>query len=298
MFSRRVFELLACGTPVISTYSRGIVELLGEGVVFLTESEADTRRHLERLLGSEEEWARASVRGIRKVMSEHTYRDRLREVFERVGIALPEPRAPRISVLIRVASEDDLSRVGSLLSAQTCRPVELVLASGTRLPPEAVTSIRNALPHTAVTNAHGQPAEILALCQEALSADYIAFMDAGDSYGPHYLKDHGLAAMYSGADFLGKQSYYAARSGAGRHLRQAGREFGYVNSIGSATLMVKKAALSASLLAQALNGCPFRLQEDRILSIDRFNYLQNCEAKPHRERPQALSDVECAEVYA
>ncbi len=45
MFARRVFELLASGTPVISNYSRGIVELLGEDTVFISESEADTRKH-------------------------------------------------------------------------------------------------------------------------------------------------------------------------------------------------------------------------------------------------------------
>jgi len=43
MFSRRVFELLACGTPVISTWSKGIVNLLGEDAVLFTESEEDTR---------------------------------------------------------------------------------------------------------------------------------------------------------------------------------------------------------------------------------------------------------------
>ena len=30
MFARRVFELLSCGTPVISTFSKGVIEILGQ----------------------------------------------------------------------------------------------------------------------------------------------------------------------------------------------------------------------------------------------------------------------------
>jgi spore maturation protein CgeB/SAM-dependent methyltransferase len=297
MFSRRVFELLACGTPVISTYSRGIVELLGDDIVFLTESESDTRRHLDRLLGNEDEWARASVRGIRKVMDEHTYRNRLRDVLGRAGIALPQVQTPRISVVVRLASNTDLERAAFLLSAQTHRQFDLVLVSEAPLPDAAVTALRNALPDIVVTSLAGHPVESFAGCQRASSAEYFAFLHLRDSYGPNYLKDLSLAAMYSGADFLGKHTYYADRARGGRELRQPGHEFQYVTSIASATLVAKKAALSRSLFEQALDNRLVRLQSERILSIDRFNYCRSMETKAGQQIRRAAK-IQCEEVYA
>lgn len=71
MFSRRVFELLACGTPVISTFSEGILNLLGENTVLFAETEEDTRKHLENLLNDETFWWKQSLNGIRKVLENH-----------------------------------------------------------------------------------------------------------------------------------------------------------------------------------------------------------------------------------
>lgn len=87
MFSRRVLELLACGTPVISSYAKGIESLLGPDVVFMSRSEAETAEHLQALLGDQAYRFRVAQRGIRAVMRSHTYGHRLQEVLDRVGSA-------------------------------------------------------------------------------------------------------------------------------------------------------------------------------------------------------------------
>lgn len=87
MFSRRVLELLACGTPVISSYAKGIESLLGPDVVFMSRSEAETAEHLQALLGDQAYRFRAAQKGVRAVMRSHTYGHRLQEVLDRVGSA-------------------------------------------------------------------------------------------------------------------------------------------------------------------------------------------------------------------
>ena len=274
MFSRRVFELLASGTPVISTYSRAIVELLGEDIVFITETEADTRRHLERLLGDEGAWARAAVRGMRKVLREHTYQRRMQEVAAQVGIASPPPAEPRISVLIRVKSASDIECVASILAAQTRRPFELLLLSKGELPAHALELLRDALPNVPVKNVLGLSGEAHGQCMNT-RAEYLAFLDLRDSYGANYLMDYALAASYSDADFIGKHTIFQAGFNGGHQLQQAGQEFKFVTSVESATLVAKKPALSQKLFEQMLNSRVFQTGDRRILSIDRFNYVQN-----------------------
>src|SRR6185369_7697889 len=94
MFSRRIFELLACGTPVISAYARGIENLLGSDIVAFSGSEEETKKHLDRLLGNDSEWARASARGIRAVFDRHTYAERWQTLCQKVdpGLASTTPK--------------------------------------------------------------------------------------------------------------------------------------------------------------------------------------------------------------
>jgi hypothetical protein len=274
MFSRRVFELLASGTPVISTYSAGIVELLGDDVVFITESEAETRRHLERLLGDEEEWARASARGIRKVMREHTYGHRLSEVLERIGISRPAAKEPRFTVVIGIGSETELSGLAPMLTAQSYRRFDVMLRSDLQISTEAMERLRNALPSVSITNVVGPPPAVFSRCRE-LGAEYLAFLDLRDSYGPDYLLDHALAVQYSGAEFIGKHTFYQTGTNGGRHLKQEGHEFKYVTSVQSASLVAKKSALSKDLFLHAASRRVFHPRDQKILSTDRFNYVQN-----------------------
>jgi spore maturation protein CgeB len=276
MCARRVFELLACGTPVISTYSRAIVDLLGDDVVFIAESEEDTRKHLEHLLNDDNDWARASVRGIRKVMRGHLYRDRLRQAFEVVGLKLPDVQEPRFTVVVRVGSAADLQLLPTLLGAQTYQQFEVVIVSNTRLSDTTIEPIRNALSGRRVVNLFSESSDLYLECVGASNCEHIAFADLRDSYGPEYLADYALALAYSGADLVGKHTFWHVGTNVEeRRIGDPGREFTYVSSVPSATLVVKKAVLTREMFQKVLGNRVFKIKGRQILSIDRFNYLQN-----------------------
>lgn len=78
MFSRRVFELLACGTPVISSPSVGITKMLPE--VLIAHSAEETGQHLKRLLHDDAYWKQISNAGIARIQSGHTYTHRLKTI--------------------------------------------------------------------------------------------------------------------------------------------------------------------------------------------------------------------------
>jgi spore maturation protein CgeB len=80
MFARRVFELMASNTIVLSNDSEGVRRFFGEGVIF-------PQREPRRLdLLSPQEKKKILENNLNLVLSEHTYAKRLEHVFEIAGI--------------------------------------------------------------------------------------------------------------------------------------------------------------------------------------------------------------------
>jgi hypothetical protein len=126
MFARRVFELLACGTAVVSTPSVGMRKIFGP-LVDAVDSAAEAKEALDRLLSEESYWRQRSRDGIRSVMLHHTYAHRLADVARAIG--LPEPVAgPSVSLVC--ASHDEVRRAHRLLDE--CRGIgEVAVPSDT-----------------------------------------------------------------------------------------------------------------------------------------------------------------------
>ena len=272
MFSRRVFELLACGTPVVSSYALGMVELLGDAV-FISESEEDTRRHLESLLNGGG-WARASVRGIRRVLGEHTYRRRLASVWDTIGLRPFAERQPSIAAVAQLRTGQDPRPLAAALRAQTLRPHEVVVVAdeGEPLPSHEWWSAQ--LPGVAVRAATASD-DHWRQAVAASDADAIAFLDARDHYGPDYLRDHALALEYSTYDCIGKQSFQRREGRARIVCVTPGSEFHAVRSVPAATLVVRRAACTPDVLQAVRTSRVFTRPSEDILSIDAFNYVQN-----------------------
>ncbi len=89
MCSRRVFELAACDTAILSTPGAALVALLGEGVVEEAGDEEAAAVALERLLGDEADRRRRTRAARRAVFAAHTYADRLATIAGAAGIDAP-----------------------------------------------------------------------------------------------------------------------------------------------------------------------------------------------------------------
>lgn len=277
MFARRVFELLACGTPVISNYSRGIVELLGEDVVFLSESADDTRRHLGRLLGDPDAWARASVRGIRKVLEAHTYAHRWDYVLRQAGIPSTAPRLPQFDVLAKVMSSEEAEAVGALVARQVHRPARILLVSDRPLEARILESAGH--------RSGGLPVLQVALSEEAsgqrelhggdaAAGSHVCLFRPGDHYGPNYLKDQALAFTWSGAQIVGKHDPFMTTPGGQAVIRPgAPAGFRWVDAVPSGSLAWRKGAIPVARVRECLQKPTLQWETRTVLSIDAFNYV-------------------------
>jgi len=95
MFSRRVFELLGCGTPVISSPSVGITSMLPE--VLISNTAQETVQHLKKLLSDDTYWKRVSAAGIRRIFESHTYTHRLKTICDIIKVQLPKDTIDRLA---------------------------------------------------------------------------------------------------------------------------------------------------------------------------------------------------------
>lgn len=185
MFSRRVFELLACGTPVVSTESLGIDRIF-KGLVPTVESEGEASLVLEELMTDAAAWLRASVRGLRAVYSEHTYGHRMCEIAQAVGVS--DYKLERPEVLVAVRPDGNAARFASFMAEQTDRPL-VVIVQGTPQRDPAVQQHLDALLAVGLKAFALPVGNIASYARERHPLSLVAVCSSSHHYGPTYLRD-------------------------------------------------------------------------------------------------------------
>jgi spore maturation protein CgeB len=82
--SNRVFDVLACGTPVISDSVAGLAELF-DGSVFEYHSPAELRQLVDQVLADPAAARERSARGRAAVLAAHTFDHRAEELIAALG---------------------------------------------------------------------------------------------------------------------------------------------------------------------------------------------------------------------
>jgi glycosyltransferase involved in cell wall biosynthesis len=295
--SRRVFECLASGTPVVSTPAAAYEGLFGEDhpvVVCRDRDEAD--QQLDLLLRNPELRDRLAVRGIRAVTDGHTYRHRADQLLTTVGLLTSPSRAPLVSAVVATRRPEMLDRVVANLSRQRVDRLELVLvAHGFEVD---AAELRDRLPDLEDVRVVSAGPELrlgtvtnLGFLEAA--GDVLTKMDDDDHYGANYLGDQLRALEYSEADIVGKQSLYAyVGSSDVTVLRFPGREHQFVSFVAGATTMMHRYVFDEVMFPDVPSGMDTRFFQAveqvglRVYATDRFNflYIRGVEGEGHTWR--------------
>jgi hypothetical protein len=293
MFARRVFELLACGTPVISNYAKGIISLLGEGTVFIAESEADTRNYLDKLLGDPHFWWKSSLHGMRTVVENHTYSDRTREIFQITGHPFKSPPKPSFLIVSVVDNASDVHYIRELAERQHYTPSGILFLNSGK---ESDENLKQALE----VHQGGLKCLLLLLSEGKIfdrmtrefDFSHVAFLSPKGYYGKNYLRDFSLAIGYCGAEMMGKANGLHMNDQMEIVLIPTG-EFRFTNLVLSDTLVIGKRLLDSIDLISHYQTKEFRMPEKVLYSLDPFNFISD--GRHHyeaaKERLEAIVDL-------
>lgn len=260
MFARRAFEMMASNTVTVGNYSRGIKNYFGD--LTISTDDAET---LEKTLSSycEDDVIAKKYRllGLRKVLSEHLYEDRLDYIVQKVfGKSLLQAQ-PAINVLAYCNTTEQAERVRWMFERQKYKNCRLTLIG--QIAGEETDRIHLL---------NQQQAEET-LCGN-LETDYYACMDPNDYYGEYYLTDLALTLRYGQYDGVGKVRY-AVMQESEILWKDGGTPYTNTTELSAAQSILSRALLAEKTLAQVSKGGQF--EGEHLFGIDEFQYCQNCQ---------------------
>jgi Glycosyl transferases group 1 len=214
---RQVFELLACGTPVLSTPSAAVEEILGDLVPVADDYDEAVDR-LTRLLGDEEYRSDLATRGQRHVLAAHTYRDRLSELVAAAGFDVAAGSGEETAVLVAAGEHEELSGIVDALIDQSLAPNEVLLGLPDGAGAEGdLDRLAKRFPGTRIrtisqTSKAPHSRRLRELARLAV-APWVAPMAPTLPYGPHHLRDLVACTGFTDAEAIG----FAATAVEGPH---------------------------------------------------------------------------------
>ncbi len=270
MFSRRVFEILASGTPIISPPNKGVVNLLGDDIVLFSSSEKETEMHLEKLFSDKVYWKKLSLKGIRKVHSQHTYAHRANYIMEKVGLSSIEKDNSQFNIIFKLKNKNQIPFILKNISNQVFKANQLF----------CFTDLQN------VENEFGELNikfvklskldKFLSTIRNTCKDDFFHFWNPSNFYGPDYLLDYKLATKYSDVRIFGKASFYSLKHRKLRYLNED-NEFLLSDSINYNTLMIHENFITSNTITNFLESTDSYFQDtiNEVLSLDCFNFIDN-----------------------
>ncbi|WP_409523340.1 glycosyltransferase [Nitrincola sp. MINF-07-Sa-05] len=226
MFARRVYELLGSNTITVSNFSRGVRLMFGE-LVLTSDSGEEIVDRLQKLEENPAKADKFRLAGLRKVLREHTYQNRLDYILSKVTGKPHNHPLPGYTVISPVADEQQLKNTLDNFKRQSHedKKLLLVLCDGyseaeakEHISVEALSDCCSCIAEVQLDNQQ--------LKNIAGGYRWAASFSPEDYYGPNYLTDLALATRFTDAPVIGKASYYQVQEG---ELRQQSKHHVYAS---------------------------------------------------------------------
>lgn len=302
MCARRIFEISAAGTPVITAPSQAVGKFFSEREVPVAVDREHAAQLTRALVDNPEFNDRTVHLAQRKIWQAHTYSHRAEHILAQVLPTRAKTLSrPSVSALVPTIRPQQIEHVFRTLAAQRGVQTELVmLTHGFEVPDKELSELRKkfGLQDAVMLSASRDLSlgECLNLCAAAAGGDVLTKMDDDDCYGPEYLSDQLFALSFSGADIVGKQAHYVhLKQSQANVVRFAEKEHRYTDFVMGPTIMAPRQVLLDNPFAElGLGEDTAFLQNAQkqgmtIYSADRFNYLQ---VRGGTEHTWQISDAE------
>lgn len=286
MCARRIFEISASGTPVVSAPSAGTAAFFSPEEVLQPSTQEEARDLIRGVVRSAELRDRTVHLAQRKIWREHTYSHRAMSIMDQVGVRYADPLGASASALVSTHRPGQLHHVLDTLGGQSHRDLELVLlAHGFEVSGPDLRARAEDAGIASITVLHADSSVRLGTCLDrtvnAAQGDVLLKIDDDDLYGEHYVADQLAALRYSGADMVGKQAHYLYLQGREIVMRRfPEREHRFTDLVMGPTMTAPRDVFAGLRFADLQRGEDTDLQRrlvaagGTIYSADRFNFVQ------------------------
>ncbi|MCL2736343.1 MAG: glycosyltransferase [Propionibacteriaceae bacterium] len=274
MCSRRVFDLLACGVPVLSNYARGITTLVGDAVC-ATDSPEEAQQFARESIRGQRGMTAVQAAGMRKVFRQHTYRERLRYVWACVSGGDYHVEAIRALFLVSASSSADWNWAMETVRNQEGVDASLIVVSDQEFPVPAGMAI----PVRRVTTAEACDLTIDDV-RRSQGVDTVIVISPEWTYGDEYAQSLLQAFQYSEASVIAKSSLEEHAQGA------SFIELPSADPVAWARSCVKGDCLGATLATVVRRGATVGQASGAVLVVDPYEISQNgAESEASRPHP-------------
>jgi spore maturation protein CgeB len=283
MFSRRVFEILASSTHVLSTPSEGMEKMLPDGVT-VVDTLDDAKHSLKQLIDDDEGRNRSAHLGYRHVMNNHTYTHRIGTILEKIGIdSKVEFSDPKISLITCTNRPEMISNILENYDRQLWenKELNLIIDCEKKKFKQIVQELKDRKDiHLQLVKPGLSLGEWFNLGMELCSGQFIGKFDDDDLYGPHYLSDQMLPFEYTNADIVGKLcSFMYHEKSNSTYLRFNNNRHKFSDLVLGPTFLFKRAVAEKVKMRNLSRGEDTNFLKDcikagfKIYSTDPYNFV-------------------------
>lgn len=283
MFARRIYEVLACSTPIISTASSGLEKKFGDIVPVIHEPD-QAREELSRLLEDANYRHTVGHRGYRRVMTEHTAQDRVDYIAKTCGLPHRDKSpSPKASWICATNRQHYINNIVRNYLRQSHSNMELIIVLNSDDFDKATVEEQLAdVPHCRVLQLPESAylGDCLNAGIEIMEGDYFFKIDDDDLYFENYTLDMLLPFKYTSARIVGKQSvfsYLEAEDALYRRFQYRAHRFSKL--IAGPTLVADRRVLDKVRFGQFKVGTDTQWIRacldagEQIYSTDPFNFV-------------------------
>lgn len=196
MCARRVFEMLASNTVTIGNFSRGVKNIFGD-LTICTDDVKTLTQELSVLGEEENTYRKYRLLGLRKVLSEHLYEDRLAYVVRKVFNVDLKNELPEINLIARLDGKSPDKIINSFHKLKYKNKKLYIIDD----------NLKDYEHSENIVVIDEQQANTL-LVNEIIKDGYVGNFSTNNYYGENYLTDLALSRKYVKAKAYGKFGYY------------------------------------------------------------------------------------------
>lgn len=265
MFSRRVFECLASGVPVISSYSLGINNIFNDLVVSSDDINQLRKEFIN--LSDEKYYYEKVIRGIREIINNHTYEERLIFILKKIGFNV-ECKKSTLGVIGKVKTLEEYELLKNQYLNQSYKYKRLYIFTENE---SLKTIYKEDNIKIIILNEHIEKEKI----ENIFKVDYIGFLNMNNIYGNFYFEDLINTSIYAQAGIMGKKSFYKLYNNEEKLINKD-MDFRYVNEIDFDKCIIKKEIIGEKCISNILAYIKDNKIYDvncRVFSSDKSNLI-------------------------